>query len=210
MPATYMYVYSMVVCGNLTVQRSRTLLFPASPPPPPVITAIDLTLLRHCTISTNYLASYNRIITTPQLGIVACTRILHILCFVHSRVMMLRTSLSSHKVGQLMSSVFHDVFLSLPGPIPATIIDFWQMVWQERPPTVVMVTNLKEGNKKKCEQYWPDSGSTTFGPFKVTLTEQQVFADYAIRMLLLTVRTVTVATPQGFPLACAFQQEVLN
>ena len=105
--------------------------------------------------------------------------------------MLLRTSLSSHKVGQLMSSVFHDVFLSLPGPIPATIIDFWQMVWQERPPTVVMVTNLKEGNKKKCEQYWPDSGSTTFGPFKVTLTEQQVFADYAIRMLLLTVRTVT-------------------
>ena len=42
----------------------------------------------------------------------------------------------------------------------------------------MMVTNLKEGTKKKCEQYWPNSGSKEFGPFKVTLTEQQVFADY--------------------------------
>ena len=58
---------------------------------------------------------------------------------------------------------------------------------QERPPTIVMVTNLKEGNKKKCEQYWPDSGSKNFGPFRVTLTEQQVFADYTTRTLQVTV-----------------------
>ena len=60
-------------------------------------------------------------------------------------------------------------------------------MWQERPPTIVMVTNLKEGNKKKCEQYWPDSGSKEFGPFKVTLTEQQVSADYTTRTMQVTV-----------------------
>jgi protein tyrosine phosphatase len=67
------------------------------------------------------------------------------------------------------------------------LIDFWRLVWQERSPTIVMVTNLKESNKKKCEQYWPVTGSSSYGPFKVTLTEQQVFADYTIRSMEVTV-----------------------
>ena len=67
------------------------------------------------------------------------------------------------------------------------LVDFWRLIWQERPPSIVMVTNLKEGNKKKCEQYWPDSGSTTYGPFKVTLTENQVFANFTIRTLQVIV-----------------------
>ena len=63
----------------------------------------------------------------------------------------------------------------------------WRLIWQERPAAIVMVTNLKEGNKKKCEQYWPDSGSKMFGPFKVTLTQQQVMADYCTRTMQVTV-----------------------
>ena len=73
------------------------------------------------------------------------------------------------------------------GPIPKTTVDFWRLIWQEKPPIIVMVTNLKEGNKSKCEQYWPDSGTGNFGPFKVTLTEHQVFADYCIRTMQVTV-----------------------
>ena len=70
-----------------------------------------------------------------------------------------------------------------PGPKQNIVVDFWRLVWQERSPIVVMVTNLSEGNKKKCEQYWPETGSTTYGPFKVTLTGQQVFADYIVRTM---------------------------
>ena len=73
------------------------------------------------------------------------------------------------------------------GPKPRLLIDFWRLVWQERPPTIVMVTNLSEGNKKKCEQYWPETGSTTYGPFKVTLTEQEVFTDYTVRTMQVNV-----------------------
>ena len=42
-----------------------------------------------------------------------------------------------------------------------------------------MVTNLKEGSKTKCEQYWPESCKepTTFGPFNVTLVGEQVLPD---------------------------------
>ena len=52
---------------------------------------------------------------------------------------------------------------------------------------VAMVTNTVERGQHKCEQYWPDEGIKEYGPFKVTLTDQQVFADYTIRQLFVTV-----------------------
>ena len=76
-----------------------------------------------------------------------------------------------------------------PGPIPASIVDFWRMIWQERVPSVVMITNLVEGKKTKCEQYWPSSGSTDYGPFHVTITNQLTPADYTIRTLGVEVAT---------------------
>ena len=50
-----------------------------------------------------------------------------------------------------------------------------------------MITNLEEGGKTKCQQYWPDSGSKSFGPFLVSVTDQQILADYTIRSLYLEV-----------------------
>ena len=70
------------------------------------------------------------------------------------------------------------------------LVDFWRLVWQERPHTIVMVTNLKEGNKKKCEQYWPDSGRKSFGPFTVMLIEQHILADCTIRTIQITVSSM--------------------
>ncbi len=75
------------------------------------------------------------------------------------------------------------------GPLPNTLVDFWRMMWQERPPIIVMLTNVMENNKIKCQQYWPDSGSVSYGPFTVTITDQQVLANYTVRNLLLAVST---------------------
>ena len=80
----------------------------------------------------------------------------------------------------------HDVSL-YPGPVPSSIVDFWRMVWQEKVPSVVMITNLVEGKKTKCEQYWPSSGSQDFGPFHVSITHQLTLADYTIRTLSVEV-----------------------
>ena len=71
--------------------------------------------------------------------------------------------------------------------MPKTLVDFWRLMWQEKPPTIVMVTNLKEGTKTKCQQYWPDAGAQSFGPFLVTITDQQILADYTTRSLLVQV-----------------------
>ena len=74
------------------------------------------------------------------------------------------------------------------------MVDFWRMIWQEKVYTVAMVTNLKENKKIKCQQYWPESGSKSYGPFMVTITDQQVFADYTIRLLQLQVSSASMCT----------------
>ncbi len=77
---------------------------------------------------------------------------------------------------------------SLPsGPLPSTVLDLWRLVWQEKCCALVMLTNTVEGGKVKCEQYWPESGSKSYPPFQVTITNQQILADYTVRSFVLTV-----------------------
>ena len=70
-----------------------------------------------------------------------------------------------------------------------TAVDFWRLIWQEKPNIIVMVTNLKEGNKNKCEQYWPPArpGLQSFGPFQVSLIDEEFFPDYVIRDITVVV-----------------------
>lgn len=37
-----------------------------------------------------------------------------------------------------------------------TVKDFWEMIWQENINCIVMLTQLSEGVKQKCAQYWPE------------------------------------------------------
>ena len=39
------------------------------------------------------------------------------------------------------------LLLFFQAPVTKTLADFWRLIWQEHPPTIVMVTNLKEGEK---------------------------------------------------------------
>ena len=76
------------------------------------------------------------------------------------------------------------------GPTKKTIVDFWRLIWQERPQCVVMVTNVVEGGKTKCEQYWPSSGTQTFGPFTVSVPSETTLPDVTIRTLQVWVSLV--------------------
>ncbi|KAM7165888.1 receptor-type tyrosine-protein phosphatase mu-like isoform 1-T1 [Macrochelys suwanniensis] len=60
-------------------------------------------------------------------------------------------------------------FIAAQGPLPGTVVDFWQMIWQEKVLAIVMLTGLVEQNKTKCEQYWPE-GEQVYGDFTVTLS----------------------------------------
>ena len=74
------------------------------------------------------------------------------------------------------------------GPMSNTVIDFWRMIWQERPQIIVMVTNITEGSMAKCEQYWPSQRTMTVGPFTVTISEEQVLMDYIVRNMEVKVQ----------------------
>lgn len=50
-----------------------------------------------------------------------------------------------------------------------------------------MVTNLQENTRKKCERYWPEMGSEQHGPFRLTLRDKQVYANYVVRELQMEV-----------------------
>lgn len=39
------------------------------------------------------------------------------------------------------------VYIATQGPIVNTVSDFWRMVWQERSPIIVMITNIEEMNE---------------------------------------------------------------
>ena len=80
------------------------------------------------------------------------------------------------------------ILLYFIGPVSRTLIDFWRLMWQEKSPIIVMVTNIKEEKKIKCQQYWPDMDTSDYGPFRVTLNDEEILADYTIRKLHVMVR----------------------
>ena len=51
----------------------------------------------------------------------------------------------------------------------------------------MMITNLEEGGKAKCQQYWPDSRTRNFGPFQVSMVDERILAEYTIRILTVQV-----------------------
>ncbi len=38
-------------------------------------------------------------------------------------------------------------YIATQGPVPGTMADFWQMVWEQNTHVVVMITNFIEGGK---------------------------------------------------------------
>jgi len=61
-------------------------------------------------------------------------------------------------------------YIAAQAPIPETIEDFWQMIWENRVTTVIMLTKLMEGNVQKAVPYWPSKGSCVYGDYKLRLT----------------------------------------
>ncbi|KAL3879748.1 hypothetical protein ACJMK2_032034, partial [Sinanodonta woodiana] len=80
-------------------------------------------------------------------------------------------------------------YIASQGTTKQNLNDFWRMLWQYDVEKIVMLTGLFEGGKHKCELYWPEEeGETsTFGIVSVTFLDSDIFADYAIRTLEMSV-----------------------
>ncbi|KAL5275017.1 PTPN11 family protein [Megaselia abdita] len=73
-------------------------------------------------------------------------------------------------------------YIATQGCLQSTIIDFWNMIWQENTRVIVMTTKEIERGKNKCAKYWPDlKQSKELGDAKVICTTEIVKNDYTLR-----------------------------
>ncbi|XP_058286822.1 tyrosine-protein phosphatase non-receptor type 7 isoform X3 [Hylobates moloch] len=75
------------------------------------------------------------------------------------------------------------VYIATQGPMPNTVSDFWEMVWQEEVSLIVMLTQLREG-KEKCVHYWPTE-EETYGPFQIRIQDMKECPEYTVRQLTI-------------------------
>ncbi|KAH7883981.1 hypothetical protein F5I97DRAFT_1813161 [Phlebopus sp. FC_14] len=57
-------------------------------------------------------------------------------------------------------------YIATQGPLPATYVDFWTLVWEQNVHVIVMLTREVENAMVKCGSYWTD---THFGPLRLEL-----------------------------------------
>ncbi|NXW42185.1 PTPRJ phosphatase, partial [Nyctiprogne leucopyga] len=72
-------------------------------------------------------------------------------------------------------------FIAAQGPLPNTIEDFWRMIWEKNVYSIVMLTKCVEQARTKCEQYWPDKQSKSYGDIIVTMVSEIVLPEWTIR-----------------------------
>ncbi|KAM6217130.1 LOW QUALITY PROTEIN: tyrosine-protein phosphatase non-receptor type 22 [Rhynchocyon petersi] len=76
-------------------------------------------------------------------------------------------------------------YIATQGPLPATILDFWRMIWEYNVLIIVMACMEFEMGKKKCERYWTEPGEQQLqvGPFSISCEDGKTKSDYTIRTL---------------------------
>uniref|UniRef100_A0A8B9VFW1 Receptor-type tyrosine-protein phosphatase eta n=1 Tax=Anas zonorhyncha TaxID=75864 RepID=A0A8B9VFW1_9AVES len=72
-------------------------------------------------------------------------------------------------------------FIAAQGPLANTTEDFWRMIWEKSIYCIVMLTKCVEQARTKCEQYWPDKQSKTYGDIAVTVVLETVLPEWTIR-----------------------------
>ncbi|XP_078328949.1 receptor-type tyrosine-protein phosphatase T-like isoform X2 [Crassostrea virginica] len=78
-------------------------------------------------------------------------------------------------------------YIATQGPKENTVNDFWRMVWQQNVTQIIMLTNIMEGGKIKCFQYWPDCSNTElYGNFTIENVSEKHYAFYITRKFVLS------------------------
>lgn len=57
-------------------------------------------------------------------------------------------------------------YIATQGPLPATFVDFWTLVWEQNVHVIVMLTREIENAMVKCGTYWVES---SYGPLQLQL-----------------------------------------
>ncbi|CAN9504277.1 unnamed protein product [Ophioblennius macclurei] len=78
------------------------------------------------------------------------------------------------------------MYIACQGPLPTTLGDFWQMVWEQKSNVIAMMTQEVEGGKVKCQRYWPDTPRTAEmvdDRLQIALLKVQHLDNFVIRLI---------------------------
>ncbi|XP_068543945.1 tyrosine-protein phosphatase non-receptor type 20 isoform X2 [Anas acuta] len=76
-------------------------------------------------------------------------------------------------------------YIITQGPLPSTMADFWQMIWESESDVIAMMTKEVELGKVKCHRYWPEPphDSIDLTNFHLRLDSHQILEYFIVRII---------------------------